>query len=88
MNKFMHCDLKKAVPKSFMDFCQRAKDSVIGEASAGSESYPFSVSIGSITATVVTSKLTEIIGHKIQRSTRTFQGTNLAISSIHTGKRV
>jgi len=84
MNKFMLCDLKKAVPKTFTDFCQRAKDSesVVEEDASESDSYPFSVSIDAVTATVVSSKLTEITGQKIRRSTRIFQGANLTIASV------
>lgn len=82
MNKFMLCDLKKAVPKTFMDFCQRAKDSVAEEIATESDLYPFSVSIGAVTVTVVSSKLTEITGQKIRRSTRIFQGANLTIASV------
>lgn len=44
-----------------------------------SESYPFSVLIDAVTATVVSSKLTEITRQKIRRI---FQGANLTIASV------
>ena len=78
----MLCDLKKAVPKTFMDFCQRAKDSVVEELASESEVHSFSVSVGAATITVVNSKLTEITGQKIRCSTRLFQGANLAVAQV------
>ena len=82
MEKFMLCDLKKAVPKTFTDFCQRAKDSVAEELASEPELHPFSVSVGAVTITVVNSKVTEITGQKIRRSTRVFQGANLAVAQV------
>ena len=82
MEKFMLCNLKKSVPKTFLDFCQRAKDSVAEEHALNPELHPFSVTVQDRSITVVNSKLAEVTGQKIRRSTRVFQGAHLAVALV------
>ncbi len=77
--KFIHLDLKKAIPKSFSDFCLRAKNSAD---TPQLQSSAFSTSFNAVSAHVVQAKFTEISGTKIKSEVSSFTGANLALASF------
>jgi hypothetical protein len=77
--KFIHLDLKKAIPKSFSDFCLRAKNSAD---TPQLQSSAFSTSFNAVSAHVVQAKFTEISGTKIKSEVSSFTGANLALASL------
>lgn len=80
MLKFIHLDLKKAIPKSFSDFCLRAKNSA--DAPAQLQSCTFSTSFKAVSAHILQDKFTEVSGTKIKSQVNSFTGANLAIASF------
>ena len=77
--KFIHLDLKKAIPKSFSDFCPRAKNSAD---TLQLQSSAFSTSFNAESAHILQAKFTEISGIKIKSEVTSFTGANLALASF------
>ena len=77
--KFLHLDLKKAIPKTFSDFSLRAKNSADTPQLQPSA---FSTSFNAVSAHVVQAKFTEISGTKIKSEVSSFTGANLALASF------
>lgn len=77
--KFIHLDMKKCIPKSFSDFCLRAKNSEITRpVQAGSEELKYN----EVCARIIKAKLTEVSGVKIKQDDPTFTGAQLALTSF------
>lgn len=75
--KFIHLDMKKCIPKSFSDFCLRAKNSEITHPSIeGSEEFKCNGGY----ARIIKEKLTEISGGKIKQVDPSFTGAHLALT--------
>ena len=79
LNRFMHIDLKKNIPKTFSDFCHRAKNSDERMCFSGSSS---SIAVRGVTANVVVSMPTEISGSLLRQVDATFNGASLVLSSF------
>ncbi len=77
--KFIHLDLKKAIPKSFSDFCLRAKNSAD---TPRFQSSAFTTSFNAVSAHVLQAKFTEISGTKIKGEDPSFTGATLALASF------
>ena len=72
MRKYIHVDLKKSVPQSFTDFCQRAK---VSNAATDSDD-SLVVQYKTMSAVVIEStKVTEISGQQIQSHSPAFELT-------------
>lgn len=77
--KFIHLDLKKSIPKSFSDFCLRAKNSTQDAPQLQS----FSTTFNGVSAHVLQQKFTEVSGIKIKSEVPSFNGANLALASFN-----
>lgn len=82
LQRYSCCNLKKAIPQSFHDFCARAKVSMDTTVQSNTlESiFEFKNSDGQpVTVTVVEAKPTEVSGHMINVIQPSFSGADLAI---------
>ena len=79
LSKYIHVDLKKSVPQSFADFCQRAK--AFDEAADSIDSLV--VQYKTVSAVVIESaKVTEISGQQIRKAQSSFRGANLIVATV------
>ena len=79
--KFIHIDIKKAIPKSFSDFCLRAKNSST-TSQAESVSSAYTTDFNTVSARVLQAKFTEITGTKIKSEDPSFTGANLVLTTF------
>ena len=77
LSRFMQVDVKKNIPKSFTDFCHRARNSTEQNCPSGSS---FAVE-GSV-ANVVVSQAAEISGSMIRQIDPAFNGASLIIAQF------
>lgn len=77
--KFIHLDLKKAIPKSFSDCCLRGKNSADTPQLQPSA---FSTSFEEVPVHILQAKFTEISGTNIKSEVPSFTGANLALASF------
>ena len=78
--QFINLDLKKAIPKSFSDFCLRAKNSATSQLQSTSDA--FTTSFNTVSARILKEKFTEISGTKIKNEDPSFTGASLALASF------
>ena len=76
--KFIHIDIKKAIPKSFSDFCLRAKNSSQAESVCSA----YTTAFNTVSARVLQAKFTEITGTKIKSEDPSFTGANLILTTF------
>lgn len=85
LQRYSSCNLKKAIPQSFHDFCARAKvstDSTMQPNTLESV-FEFQSSDGPpVTVTVIEAKVTEVSGHMIHSIQPSFAGADLAIMMV------
>lgn len=81
LSRFLHIDIKKTIPKSFSDFCHRAKSSKEQVCSMDTTC----IAVSGNTATVVVSKLTELSGSVIRQGNLSFNGASLVLTQFQDG---
>ena len=85
LKRFMSCNVKKGIPKSFEEFCQRAKlSSENGDIPEGESVFTFHPNSGfPTTVRLICSNYLDINGRMLQGSQSTFAGIDLAIVTIN-----
>lgn len=79
LRKYIRMDLNKTIPRSFADFCTRAKLSESENSTSSNNSY---VTYQHAVGCVIDAKTTELSGYTITRSFAAFKGANIAMISL------
>lgn len=77
LGRFSHIDVKKKIPKSFTDFCHRAKTLTDIDVSSSS-----TVVVRRCSVSVLQSSVTEVSGSQIRLVDTEFKGANLILCSV------
>ncbi len=78
LTRFLNIDLKKSIPKTFSDFCHRAKCSTAQYEASGIGH----LMIRGNTVSTLVSSITELNGNLIKQVDPTFTGASLILSSL------
>ncbi len=78
LDRFRDVDIRKTIPKTFTDFCQRAKNS---SDTLSSSTGSAMIVIKGASAIVVVSPLVNVTGSLLRSSDPAFQGANIVITS-------
>ena len=75
LRQYLHIDLKKALPQTFIEFCTRAK-------SVGSSEATVCVRHGTVSAIVLEGKINELSSQTLRSVMPTFSGASLIIATL------
>ena len=79
LRRYVHVDLKKAIPQSFADLCQRVKTSNVENVVANNS---LCVHHGTVSAIIIElHSIIEVSGQRILRSDSSFRGANLVMAT-------
>ena len=78
LERFMTVDIKKSIPKSFTDFCQRAKNSSCDTSEVQSNSS--TITVRGVSVVMIISKPLELSGKTIKKVNPCFNGGQLVIT--------
>ena len=79
LDRFINVDIRKNIPKTFTDFCQRAKNCTSGNLQ--SNTMASTIVIKGSSASVLISEITEVNGSLLRTVDPSFQGAHLIITS-------